>query len=160
MYRLIRMTSKDYQDYRDVFSKIEYSVLLGKGMELPPLTRLLMKKEVIAHTLDIICFQRAINDPTQGFYFFEVDGVYKGFLQLRFVDATCCDIVEFSVHEKGVGLGRKMFNELLLVLKTHGIKIVRLYCHDELKGAQAFWRKMGFSVRYSNTQKYFERKVK
>lgn len=159
MYRLIRMTSKDYQDYCEVFSKIEYSVL-GKGMELPLITRLLMKKEVIAHTLDIICFQRAINDPSQGFYFFEVDGVYKGFLQLKFVTDTCCDIVEFSVHEKGIGLGRKMFQETLSILKKQKITRVRLYCHDELKGAQAFWKKMGFHVRYSATQKYFERNVK
>ena len=145
--RLIRITSKpsSYKKYCEVFQKTEYSIL-GKGQELPPLAKMMMRVNAVSHTWSEKEFLEIVKDPNQVLFFFETNGKINGFSYIVYKENYCCDIVEFTVHDKGKGLGRIYFNELLKEFSKRKITSVRLQCPPHLQGAQAFWRRIGFHI--------------
>lgn len=146
-YRLIRATSKSgsYAVYQKVFLQTEYSILIGKGQELPPYAKLMMRINAAKFLWTEEKFLEVINDPNQAVYFFEINGRINGFSYIVYKEANC-DIVEFTVHDKGKGLGRTYFQQLQKEFSKHGVSTIRLQCPVHLQGAQAFWRKIGFKI--------------
>ena len=146
-YRLIRVSSKSgsYDLYREVFLQTEYSIQLGKGQELPPYAKILMRLNAAKFLWSEEEFLKVISDPNQAVYFFETNGKINGFSHIVYKGLDC-DIVDFTVHDKGKGLGRTYFQQLKKEFSKHGVTTIRLQCPVHLQGAQAFWRKIGFQI--------------
>lgn len=146
-YRLIRATSKSgfYDLYREIFLQIEYSILLGKGQELPPYAKMLMRGNAEKFLWSEEEFLEKMKNPNQAVYFFETNGKINGFSYIVY-KGKYCDIVEFTVHDKGKGLGRIYFQELKREFSKHGVTTIRLQCPSHLQGSQAFWQKIGFQL--------------
>lgn len=146
-YRLIRVSSESdsYELYREVFLQTEYSILLGKRQELPPYAKMMMRLNAAKFLWTKEKFLEVINDPNQAVYFFETNGKINGFSYVVYKGIDC-DIVDFTVHDKGKGLGRTYFLQLRKEFSNRGVTTIRLQCPVHLQGAQAFWRKVGFKI--------------
>lgn len=144
MYRLVRITSADYRDYRRTRAKIEYSYF-PKGQEKPALASMIRKiteSEIPGRGE----FLDLVEKDKNAFYFLKDDDEIKGIAELIFTDAEqLCDICEFAVLQHGEGLGTILYQEVLKVIKERRATKILLWCPFE--GAQIFWRKMGFKVK-------------
>ncbi len=101
MYRLIRITSNDYRNFRKAYSKINYSFFL-KGKEQP-----LLSKQINEMTQSAIKgkgeFLDEVEDPKNELYFFEMDGEIQGIVELVFFSNNVCNIYQFAVFKNGKG---------------------------------------------------------
>lgn len=143
MYRLIRITSNDYRDFRKAYSKINYSFFL-KGEEQPLLSQQINKMIQFAikgkgEFLD------EVENPNNELYFFEIDGEIQGIIELIFSTNNICDIYQFAVFEQGKGWGSLFYQEVLKIIKEHHCRKITLWCPYD--GAQVFWRKQGFNPK-------------
>lgn len=144
MYRLVRITSADYRDYRRTRAKIEYSYF-PKGQEKPGMASMIRKitESKIPGKGD---FLNLMEKDKNAFYFLKDDDEIKGIVELIFTDAEqLCDICEFAVLQHGEGLGTILYQEVMKVIKERGATKILLWCPFE--GAQIFWRKKGFGVK-------------
>lgn len=144
LYRLVRITSADYRDYRRTRAKIEYSYF-PKGQEKPALASMIRKiteSEIPGRGE----FLDLVEKEKNAFYFLKDGDEIKGIAELIFNDAEqLCDICEFAVLQHGEGLGTILYQEVLKVIKERRATKILLWC--PFKGAQIFWRKMGFKVK-------------
>lgn len=144
LYRLVRITSADYRDYRRTRAKVEYSYF-PKGQEKPMIASVIRKiteSEIPGkgEFLDLV------EKDKNAFYFLKDDDEIKGIAELIFTDAEqLCDICEFAVLQHGEGLGTILYQEVLKVIKERRATKILLWCPFER--AQIFWRKMGFRVK-------------
>lgn len=151
MYRLVRITSNDYREFRRAYSKIEYS-FFKKGEENPLISQAV--REMIQSAIKGKGeFLDEVENPNNELYFFEVDNEIKGIVELIF-SQNVCDIYQFAVFEHGKGWGTTLFKEVLTIIKNHNCKKITLWCPYE--GAQIFWLKNKFS---SKPNFFFERRV-
>lgn len=144
MYRLVRITSADYRDYRRTRAKIEYSYF-PKGQEQPGLASMIRKitESEIPGKGD---FLNLMEKDKNAFYFFKDGDEIKGIAELIFDDVKHeCNICEFAVLQHGEGLGTIFYQEVLKVIKDRKATKIVLWC--PFKGAEIFWRKMGFGVK-------------
>ena len=151
MYRLIRIASDDYRNFRRAYSKIEYS-FFKKGEEQPHISATI-RKMTQSSIKGKGEFLDHVENPNNESYFFEVDGNIEGIAELIFKDKGC-HIYQFSVFQHGKGWGTILYNEVLKIIKEHGCKRINLWCPYE--GAQIFWKKQGFSFRQKD---FFEKKI-
>ena len=143
MYRLVRITSNDYRDYRRSYEKIEYS-FFKKGEEEPLLAQKVreMTKGAIKGKGE---FLDEVEDSKRELYFFKNENdEIKGIAILVF-DSNICDIYQFAVFAKGKGLGTLLYNEILKIIKEHKPYKITLFCPYE--GASLFWKKQGFKCK-------------
>lgn len=146
MYRLVRITSADYRDYRRTRAKVEYS-FFPIGKEIAGVAGLISKmteSEIPGkgEFLDLM------EQDKNAFYFLKDDDEIKGIAELIFNAAEqLCDIREFAVLQHGEGLGTILYQEVLKVIKERKATKIVLWC--PFAGAQIFWRKMGFGVKQS-----------
>lgn len=151
MYRLVRITSNDYRDYRRSYEKIEYS-FFKKGEEEPLLAQKIreMTKGAINGKGE---FLNEVEDSKRELYFLkDQNDEIKGIAILIF-DNNSCDIYQFAVFEKGKGIGTLLYNELLKVIEEHKPHKLTLFCPYD--GAIIFWKKLGFKQK---SQFFFEKK--
>ncbi len=144
MYRLVRITSADYRDYRRTRAKVEYS-FFPKGQEVPGVASLVRKvtENEIPGKGD---FLNLMEKDKNAFYFLKDEDEIKGIAELIFDDAKhTCDICEFAVMQHGEGLGSILYKEVLKVIKERKATKMVLWC--PFAGAQIFWQKMGFTVK-------------
>lgn len=151
MYRLVRITSNDYRNFRRAYSRIEYS-FFKKGEEQPWVTKQVreMTQEAIKGKGE---FLDEVENPKNELYFLEIDGEIQGIVELIF-SGQVCDIYQFAVFERGKGWGTKFYEEVLKIIKEHHCKKITLWCPYE--GAQFFWKKQGFS---SKPKAFFEKRI-
>ncbi len=152
MYRLIRLTSQDYRNYRKVYSNIKYS-FFKKGEEKPYLVSK-VREALMAQIKGKGDYLSDIEDPNQELYFLEIDGNIQGFVQLIF-HHNFCNIYEFAVFEHYKGWGTLLYDEVLKIVREKGLRWIKLYCPFD--GAKVFWLKKGFSPRANNL---FEKRIK
>lgn len=153
MYRLIRITSDDYRNFRRVYSKIEYS-FFKKGEEQPEVIKTIMEM-----TQNFIKgkgeFLDEVENPNNELYFFTIDGKIQGIVELIFSqNSNSCNIYQFAVFEHGKGWGTIFYQETLKIIKEHNSKKISLWCPYD--GAQIFWRKQGFVPKQNNL---FEKRI-
>ncbi|MBE5819820.1 MAG: GNAT family N-acetyltransferase [Clostridiales bacterium] len=142
LHRLVRITSNDYREYRRAYTRIEYSFFeKGKADPFNSDEMKEMMKEGIKGKGEFLDF---VENPKNELYFFEVDNEIQGITVLTFSQNSCI-IDQFSVFEKGKGLGTILYNEVLKIIKQHKCKRIELWC--PFVGAQIFWRKKGFSLK-------------
>lgn len=139
MYRLIRMTSNDYRDYRRTATKIEYSYW-PKGQEIPGVAHMIAKIVEFA-VLGKGEFLDLVEKDEKEFYFLKEDDQIVGITQLVFSEKSCL-IAIFAVLEHGKGLGTILYQETLKVIKERKVAMMEVWC--PFAGAQIFWSKMGF----------------
>ena len=142
MFRLIRITSEDYRNFRRAYSKIEYS-FFKKGEENPWIAKQVreMTQWAIKTKME---FLDEVKNPNKELYFFEVDGEIQGITELIFSKKEC-NIYEFAVFQHGKGWGKILYEEILKIIQEHHSKKITLWCPYD--GAQVFWIKQGFSPR-------------
>lgn len=151
MYRIIRVTSGDYRNFRRAYSKIEFS-FFKKGEEQPHISAAI--REMTQFSIKGKGeFLDEIENPKNELYFFEVDENIEGIAELIF-DGKECNIYQFSVFQHGKGWGTIFYKEVLKIIKEHGCKKITLWFPYER--AQVFWKKQGFS---SKPKAFFERKI-
>lgn len=144
LYRLVRITSDDYRDYRRTRAKVQYS-FFPKGEEITGVAGLISKmtESEIPGKGD---FLDLMEKDKNAFYFFKDEDEIKGIAELIFDDAKHqCNICEFAVLQHGEGLGTILYQEVLKVIKERKATKIVLWC--PFKGAQIFWQKMGFGVK-------------
>lgn len=153
MYRLIRITSNDYRNFRRAYSKIEYS-FFKKGEEQPEVVKTIMEmtKNSIKGKGE---FLDEVENPNKELYFFKVDDEIQGIVELIFSqNSNSCNIYQFAVFEHGNGWGTIVYQETLKIIKEHNCKNISLWCPYE--GAQIFWRKQGFFPKQNDI---FEKRI-
>lgn len=153
MYRLIRITSDDYRNFRRVYSKIEYS-FFKKGEDQQWIIKAIkeMTQSAIKGKGE---FLDEVENPNNELYFFTIDGEIQGIVELIFSqNSNSCDIYQFSVFEHGKGWGTIFYRETLKIIKEHNCKKISLWCPYE--GAQIFWRRQGFVPKQNNI---FEKRI-
>lgn len=151
MYRLVRVTSNDYRNFRKAYSKIEYS-FFKKGEEQPLINK--QVREMIQFAIKGKGeFLNDIENPNNELYFLEIDGEIQGIVHLIFFN-NVCNIYQFAVFEHFKGWGSLFYEEVLKIIKDHKCKRIILWCPYE--GAQVFWKKKGFLPQ---PKFYFEKKV-
>ena len=145
LYRLVRITSADYRDYRRTRAKIEYSFFL-KGEEQPELAKMIREELAEIDILSKGNFLDLMEKDENAFYFFKDGDEIKGIAEIVFDDAKHqCNICEFAVLQHGEGLGTIFYQEVLKVIKERKATQILLFC--PFSGAQIFWWKMGFKVK-------------
>lgn len=144
MYRLVRITSDDYRDYRRTRAKIEYSYF-PKGEEIPGLATMI--REITASEIPGKGkFLDLMEKNKNAFYFLKDGDEIKGIAELIFDDVKhTCNICEFAVMQHGEGLGTTLYQEVLEIIKERKATKMFLWC--PFAGAQIFWQKMGFTVK-------------
>lgn len=152
MYRLTRITSNDYRNFRRAYSRIEYS-FFKKGEEQPGVA-MQVRKMIQFAIKGKGEFLNWVEDSKNELYFFEIDGEIQGIVELVFSE-NVCDIHQFAVFEHGNGWGTLLYKEVLEIIKEHKCTKITLWCPYE--GAQVFWRKQGFTPK---PKFFFEKKVK
>lgn len=154
MHELVRVTTKDYRNYRRCYERIEYS-FCKKGEETPNLSKMIseMTKPFLPGKGE---FLNHVENPCRELYFYKIDGEIEGYVELIFKKEVC-KIYQFSVYQHGKGWGSSLFDEIMKIIKTHRCKKIHLWCPYE--GAQQFWLKKGFS-RMSFKSDFFKKNVK
>lgn len=142
LYRLVRITSDDYRDYRRTRSKVDYSYF-PKGESHPVFEKIVRDacESAIPTKWE---FLENIAAKDKAAYFFKDGDEIKGIVELVFTNNEC-NILEFSVLERGKGLGTIFYEEILKVIKEKRATKIILWC--PFPGAQEFWRSMGFGVK-------------
>lgn len=149
---LISITENDYREYRKNFSKVEYS--FAKRGEAFPVPMNLVREASNFTILKKWEFLQVMKDPKYAFYFYKNDeGETIGIVFLKFTDKTCT-IAEFSVFEHLKGFGTKLYEEVANLCRERGVYELVLWC--PFKGAQEFWKKMGF---YEKSDSFFYKKI-
>ena len=155
-YCLVRLTSSDYREFRQAYSKLVYSIydkaaLMGH-----------IEKAVSFHALEKEMrtrsqFIRDIESQDREMYFFKKNGETIGFVELSFHKGKC-DVVEFFVFERYRGYGTIMWNETMKVASVR--KPTRFELWTPYAGAQTFWKKMGFCTVYINGVMCYRKKMR
>lgn len=156
MVHLVRITDKDYRDYRRSYAKIEYSFrtkdepqfVIPEGEKKKYMDAAILKKGEFLDELEM---------PGVEMYFIkneaeEIIGVTRFTIKQKGKEKHCI-IIMFAVFLKGQGLGTEAFAELKKLLKSKGVKIVKLEC--PFNGARVFWEKQGF-YHVRNTDSTYE----
>jgi hypothetical protein len=138
--QLVRITNQDYRDYRRSYAKIEYSFSL-KGERQFTISKE-MKRLTDASILKKGEFLDMIEMPQFELYFIknEQDEII-GITTLT-VEPKRAIIDMFAVFEKEQGIGKEAFVLVKDLLKSKGVRLVRLICPFD--GAKEFWKKQGF----------------
>lgn len=152
MYRLVRMTSRDYRDYRRTATKIEYSYF-PKGNEIPGISQKIREMTEFA-VMGKGDFLNIVEKPDMEFYFLKEEDKIVGITELVYSNSACM-IATFAVLEKGKGLGTILYQETAKVIKERKVAIMEAWC--PFAGAQIFWKKMGFRNKRGNI---FTKKVR
>lgn len=143
---LVRMTEKDYKDYKNSMSKIEYSIKCNESShKLIPSQ--LIREISEATILKEEEFIELINKSIHEFYFFknacsEIIGIVVLSIQQK-----TCTINEFCVFETQKGYGTELLSLVVKTLQLKRIKYIELFC--PFAGAQQFWKKKGFSASFT-----------
>lgn len=153
MYRLVRITSNDYRDYRRSYAKIEYSFFL-KGEEDPWLAKKV--KEFTQNQINTKGeFLDEVEDPKRELYFFKDENDEIQGIAILIFDSNACHIYQFAVFEKGKGLGTILYNEIFKIIEERKPYKITLHCLFD--GAKVFWKKLGFKEKANHI---FEKKCR
>ena len=141
MNHLVRMTKDDYRDYRRTYMSVNYSYQ-PRGCpikeKLPEGVHEFYKELVFGKGEFLNMIEKSIFE----FYFYKDENEkIIGYVILSFSENKCT-IEHFAVLEEGKGIGTDLFQKTLEIIKAKKIKHVVLWC--PFKGAQEFWKKMGF----------------
>lgn len=149
---LMRITDRDYREYRRNFSKIEYS-FLKKGDVTPLPTKLIHDASMVG-ILSKYEFLKIVQDSRYAFYLYKNDNdEIIGVTSLLFKGRTCT-IMEFCVFEHFQGLGRKLYEQVAEVCRERRVYELELWCPFD--GAQEFWKKMEF---YEKKETFFYKRI-
>ena len=159
---LVRITDKDYRDYRRSYSKIVYSInQRGKP-------QLISEEMVNALSNSLLGggimgkgdFLDMMEQPEKyALYFLKNDDEQIiGVLSLLFREKSCY-IGEFAVFERGKGFGTELYSLALEEMRPHKVKLIELSSPPLFAGAREFWKKMGFSLKHGSDS-VFEKRVK
>ena len=152
-YCLVRLTSNDYRNFRDAYSRIVYS-FCEKGKGGDKIAEAISAK--IATDTSLRTRNEFLRDiQKREMYFFQIDGENQGFVELIF-NEKLCTIQEFSVFERDKGWGSILLEETMRLIKERGCLKIELWC--PFPGAQVFWQKKGFKPFYKKQQCIFEKK--
>lgn len=159
---LVRITDKDYREYRRSYSKITYSMNV-KGEPATVSEDEVRKMCREFPNVDIIGkgdFLDMMNQPEKyELYFFRNDNEETiGVMSLLFREKSCF-IGEFAVFERGIGLGTELYSLALEVMRPHNIRLIELSSPPPFAGAREFWKKLGFTLKYQSNS-VFEKPVR
>lgn len=156
---LIRITDKDYREFRKNYSKIVYS--MNKKGE---------PKTVHEESVGDACGQNGImskgdfldvmSQPEKyELYFLKNDNDETiGVVSLLFREKSCY-IAEFAVFDRGKGLGTELYNLTLEKMRPHNVRLIELSSPPPFAGSREFWKKMGFTLKYQSNS-VFEKSIR
>lgn len=152
MVHLVRITNTDYRDYRRSYAKIEYSFrtkdepefVIPEGEKKEYMDAAILKKGEFLDELE---------KPGVEMYFIKNEAEEIVGIITFDAEGKRCIIGMFAVFPKGEGIGTEALNLLKDLLKSKGVKIVRLVC--PFNGARVFWEKQGF-YHVRNTDSTYE----
>ena len=159
---LVRITDKDYRDYRRSYSRIVYSIN-QKGK--PPV----VSEETVNELSNSLLgggimgkgdFLDMMDQPEKyALYFLKNDDEQIiGVLSLLFREKSCY-IGEFAVFERGKGLGTELYALTLEEIALRNVKLIELSSPPPFAGAREFWKKKGFTLKHGSDS-VFEKRVK
>lgn len=160
---LVRITDKDYREYRRSYSKIVYS--MNKKGEPRLVSEELVNKlsnEMLGGGIlgkgEFLDEVMSRPDKYELYFFRNDDEETIGVMSLMF-EGSNCFIGEFAVFERKKGLGTELYGLALEVMRSHNVKLIELEAAPPLAGSREFWKKMGFSLKYGSNSR-FEKRVK
>ncbi len=157
MGELVRLTQHDYREFRRAYSKIVYS-FSKPGMGDPVAEALACKIATETQLRKKGEFLDDLETPGREMYFYVIDGINQGYMEVIFKENKVCDIFEFAVFEHCKGYGSDLWEQTYKLIKERGMRKIHLWCPYE--GAQIFWQKMGFTPFYSKQRLYYRKKVR
>ena len=87
--------------------------------------------------------------PSGGLWLATVDGAVAGSVGLRPLEPGVCEIKRLYLRPafRGLGLGRRMAETVMVAAQRHGYGTMRLDTVDEMIAAQSLYRALGFRER-------------
>lgn len=158
---LVRITDKDYRDFRRNYSKITYS--FNKHGEPAQISEDEVR-EFSNNFLNSIIgkgdFLDIMDEPEKYELYFLKNDVEEiiGVLSLTFSEKSCF-ISEFAVFERDKGLGTELYSLALEKMRPHGTRLIELSAPPPFAGSREFWMKLGFTLKYKSNS-VFEKQIK